>query len=128
MNNRNAAWNDTAVHSHLTVLQGGGGGNTFDPMEARVSALEAASKRIEEKLDKLIDKLGQIEVEIVRLDGRISTMDAKVEALPSAEAFGHLRGRVDSLPTISKVAGLLTIAVAAITILNNWQSLVSLFR
>lgn len=62
-------------------LKDGGGGDTFDPMEARVSALEASVKRTDEKLDKLLDKLGKIEVDLARLDGKISTLPTTLQLL-----------------------------------------------
>lgn len=139
-------------HTQLPLKTGGEDG-IFDPMEARVSALEAITKRIDEKLDKIIDKVIGVETELVRMNGRIDTMNgrfdtqdvkfialdakiesglkavnAKIDALPSAEAFGHLRGRVDSLPTTAKFASMFAIAVAAITILNNWQSIIGLLK
>lgn len=103
------------------TLKGGGGGGTFNDMEARVTALEALAKQTNEKLDKLIDKASRIEVDVARLDG-------KVTALPKAEDFGHLRGRVDSLPTIPKIAGLMAIAVAVITLVNNWETVKAFFH
>lgn len=103
------------------LLKGGDGGGTFDPMEARVIALEATTKRIEDKLDKVLDKTGKIEIDIARLDGKVS-------ALPNAESFGHLRGRVDSLPTIPKIAGLFAIIGVLISIASNWEKVSTFIR
>jgi len=54
----------------------GGGG-----LEARGSALEATSKRIDEKLDKLIDKSTKIEIDLARLDGKVSTLPTTLQLL-----------------------------------------------
>lgn len=87
-----------------------------DDLDARVSALEALAKQTNEKLDKLIERSVKVEVDLARLDGKVS-------ALPSAEAFGHLRGRVDSLPTIPKLAGLFAIIGVLISIASNWDKI-----
>ncbi|PYE89627.1 hypothetical protein [Phyllobacterium leguminum] len=102
-------------------LNFGGGGGTFDGMEARVTALEVLAKQTNEKLDKIIDKMSKVEVDVARLDG-------KVTSLPSAEAFGHLRGRVDSLPTIPKIAAVFGIIGVLISIASNWDKLYSLIH
>lgn len=100
-------------------LKSGDGGGTFDGMEARVVALEALAKQTNEKLDKLIERSVKVELDLARLDG-------KVTALPNAEAFGHLRGRVDSLPTIPKIAGLFAIIGVLISIASNWDKISAL--
>lgn len=69
------------LHDAEHTLKGGGGGGTFDGMDARVSALEATSKRIEEKLDKLIDKTSKIEIDVARLDGKVSTLPTTLQLL-----------------------------------------------
>jgi hypothetical protein len=50
--------------------------------------------------------------------------------MPSAETFGEiqhalgkLEGRVDSLPTISKMEGLMVIAVGVLATLAKWPEL-----
>jgi hypothetical protein len=91
-------------------LKGGGGDNTSGGgMEERVKALE-------DKFDKIDTKLGTIGTDIAFLRG-------KFEGAPSAKDFGELKGRVDSLPTTTKVATLLGIAVAIITIVTKWPDL-----
>jgi hypothetical protein len=50
-------------------LHSGGGGGTFDDMEARVKALESRADRIETKLDTLIEKVAGMEGELRRLPG-----------------------------------------------------------
>lgn len=50
-------------------LHSGGGGSTFDPMEARVKALETRADRMEAKLDTLIEKVAGMEGEMRRLPG-----------------------------------------------------------
>lgn len=92
-------------------LNSGGGGGTFDAMEARVTALEKKFDKIESKLDLIVTDMAYIK--------------GKIEGLPSATTFGELKGRVDSLPTMSKIATLVGLAVAAIAILNNWSAVKS---
>jgi len=95
-------------------LQTGGGGGTFDGMEARVATLEKQFEKMDGKLDKILGELSSTRADVSFLKGRIET-------IPSSRDFGELKGRVDSLPTIAKTAGLLTLATAAITIMNNWS-------
>ena len=78
-------------------------------MEARVSALEHKFEKIEIKLDS-------IGTDMAYIKGRL-------EGMPSAADFGELKGRVNSLPTIGKIATLLTLATGAIVILNNWSAI-----
>jgi hypothetical protein len=92
--------------SHEAPSTSGGGGPTFDPMEARVKALE-------DKFDKIDGKLTAIGNDLAFLKG-------KAEGLPTAIAFGELKGRVDSLPTTAKMAGLIGIAVGLATIVTKW--------
>ena len=99
-------------------LKATGGGGTFDPMEARVAILEEGFRRIELKLDQLVESVAE-------LKGQLS-------AMPSAETFGdinrslgRLEGRVDGLPTISKIAGLIAIAVGVLALLAKWPELVA---
>lgn len=92
-------------------LTGGDGGDTIDLMEPRVKALE-------DKFDKIDGKLTAIGSDLAYLKG-------KAEGAPSGKDFGELKGRVDSLPTTSKAAALLGVAVAAITILTKWSDIVA---
>lgn len=52
-----------------------------DELEIRVSALEATSKRIEDKLDKIIDKVSKVEIDVARLDGKVSTLPTTLQLL-----------------------------------------------
>lgn len=94
----------------------GGDDGSGGDMEARVKTLENRFERIDAKLDAITQDLGSLRVDSAYMKG-------KIEGMPSAAAFGELKGRVDSLPTTAKSAGLLGIAVAAITIFNNWEKI-----
>lgn len=61
----NDPWDGAEKREHLTVLRGGGGGNTFDPMEARVAKLEASVGYIEREITDL-----KTEVRGLRSDAR----------------------------------------------------------
>lgn len=87
-------------------LKGGGGGGTFDGMEARVKALE-------DDMKKLLQDTAEIK--------------GMLRAAPSAVDFGELKGRVNSLPTTAKVATIVGIAAGLVTILTRWTELNSLF-
>lgn len=52
-----------------TPLQSGGGGGTFDVMEARVKVLEDRMGRVESKLDNVLERVSGIEGEMRRLPG-----------------------------------------------------------
>jgi len=99
-------------------LSGGDGGGTYDGMETRVKALEGKFEKVDSKLDTIINEVGNLRADV-------SYMKGKLETAPSAQAFGELKGRVDSLPTMAKLATLLGVAVAATTILNNWDKIIS---
>lgn len=105
--------NDTPANLGAEGFKSGGGDGGGE-MEARVKALE--------------DKFDKIDGRLVSIGSDMSYLRGKSEAAPSAKDFGELKGRVDSLPTTAKLATLLGIAVAAITILNNWDKIsVALF-
>lgn len=91
----------------LRTLKSGGGGGTFDDMEARVKSLE-------DDMKKILQHTAEIK--------------GMLRSAPSAIEFGELKGRVNSLPTTAKAATLLSIAVAAITIINNWDRIYSLLQ
>lgn len=101
------------VEAKRKMLKSGDGGDTFDPMEPRVRALEEKFGKVESKLDTIVTDLAYLK--------------GKFESAPTAKDFGELKGRVDSLPTTAKLATLLGIAVAAITILNNWDKISAAF-
>jgi hypothetical protein len=96
------------------TLKSSGGGGTFDGMEPRVAALEKGFERIEKKLDTLLTDVAE--------------MKGQLKGMPSAIAFGELKGRVDSLPTTAKVASLLGIAVAIVTLITKWDSVLALLH
>ncbi|MBN9601844.1 MAG: hypothetical protein J0G33_02825 [Afipia felis] len=96
------------------ALKSGGGGGTFDGMEPRVAALEKGFERIEKKLDTLLTDVAE--------------MKGQLKGMPSAIAFGELKGRVDSLPTTAKVASLLGIAVAIVTLITKWDSILAILH
>lgn len=52
-----------------STLQSGGGGGTFDGMEARVKLLEDRMGRVEGKLDSVLERVSGIEGEMRRLPG-----------------------------------------------------------
>ncbi|MDB5579649.1 MAG: hypothetical protein JWR80_4825 [Bradyrhizobium sp.] len=95
-------------------LKSGGGGGTFDPMEPRVKALEDRFAKMDSKLDAIGTDLAYIK--------------GKLEGMPTAIAFGELKGRVDSLPTTTKAATLLGIAVAIMTIVVKWHELLAYLK
>lgn len=97
----------SSAKTRSDVLKSGGGDGTFDPMEARVEALEKKFDKIDAKLDAIASDLAYVK--------------GKTDSAPSAKDFGELKGRVDSLPTTAKAATLLTLAVTGIAIINNWQ-------
>lgn len=84
------------------ALKGGGGGGTFDAMEARVKALE-------DDMKKILQDTAEIK--------------GMLRAAPSAVDFGELKGRVSSLPTLPKIATLISLATGVIVILNNWSAI-----
>jgi hypothetical protein len=94
-------------------------------MEARVAIPEEGFRRIELKLDKLVDGVAELKARVAEIKGHLS-------AMPSAETFGEIRhalgkleGRVDSLPTTSKTAGLIAIAVGNLALLAKWPEVLS---
>lgn len=95
-------------------LSSGGGGGTFDGMEARVEALEKKFDRIESKLDSIGTDMAYIK--------------GKLEGMPSAAAFGELKGRVDSLPTTAKVSAIIGVAVGLVTLVTRWPDVIGLFK
>jgi hypothetical protein len=62
-------------------LKTGGGSGTFDGMEARVSALEALAESTNEKLDKLLDEMRKVQVDVARLDGRVMNLPTSIQLL-----------------------------------------------
>lgn len=57
------------LQEHMERLKSGGGGGTFNPMEARVTRLEG-------KLDKVEDRLASIEATLARIDAKL---DSKID-------------------------------------------------
>ncbi|MBZ9600467.1 hypothetical protein [Phyllobacterium chamaecytisi] len=58
------------------------------------------------------------------LSQSLGQLTGHVHTLPSAAAFGELKGRVDSLPTTAKLASLLAVAVGVIAIINKWPRVI----
>lgn len=90
-------------------LKSGGGDGTSDGMEARVKALE-------DRFEKIDAKLGTIGSDLAYIKG-------KLEGAPSAKDFGELKGRVDSLPTTAKVAGIIAIVGGVVALLLRWEEI-----
>lgn len=88
-------------------LSSGGGGGTFDGMEARVKSLE-------DDMKKILQDTAEIK--------------GMLRAAPSAIEFGEMKGRLNSLPTTAKVATIVGIAAGLMTILTKWEELSSLFK
>jgi phage I-like protein len=171
--------------SYTNQHKKGGEPPSGDGMEARVTALETMFGKMDAKLDRLIDEISTVKLDIAEMKGRMATtasasdvaeikgqiatmasasdvaevkaqiatmanasdvaeikariavlptasdvaeVKGQINSLPGGEAFGHLRGRVDSLPTTSKIASIAAIAVAVLTISNNWQTVLAYFR
>ena len=92
----------------------GGDGN----MDVRIKRLEDDVKEIRTENRSILAGVNDLKVSM-------ASISAKVDSLPSSIEFGYLKGRVDSLPILAKIASLFAIAVAAIVILNNWTNIVS---
>lgn len=90
------------VYSFPTGLKSGGGGGTFDGMEARVKSLE-------DDMKKILQDTAEIK--------------GMLRSAPSAVEFGELKGRVNCLPTMAKAGTMLGIATALIVILNNLSTI-----
>jgi hypothetical protein len=88
-----------------TGLKSGDGGGTFDGMEARVKALE-------DDMKKLLQDTAEIK--------------GMLRAAPSAIEFGELKGRVNSLPTTAKVAGIVSMVGVLITLALRWTEIVAI--
>ncbi|TLX12109.1 hypothetical protein [Rhizobium sp. MHM7A] len=100
---------EDAMVPPIKALKSGGGGGTFDDMEARVEALEKKFDKIEGKLDGIANDMAYIK--------------GKIEGFPSASSFGELKGRVDSLPTTAKVAAIVGMIGVGVTIIAKWAEL-----
>ncbi len=94
-------------------LSSGSGGGTFDGMEARV-------KRLEDDMSEIRKDLKTLLIDSAEMKGMLKGM-------PSAQSFGELKGRVDSLPTTAKVATLLGILGVLVTIATKWVELKTMF-
>jgi hypothetical protein len=90
-------------------------------MDGRITALEASHRRIEDKLDGLVTQTAE-------LKGQLGAMPSATTFGEIKGALGKLEGRVETLPTTAKLAALLAIAVAAITILTKWAELKAAFH
>lgn len=90
-------------------------------MEARITSLENDVKEIKSDVKSLSKNFSEASKELAEIKGMLTS-------LPSAESFGHLRGRIDSLPTTAKMAVLLTMAVAVMTIVTKGSEIAIMFR
>lgn len=59
-------WKD-APAGDAADLKGGGGGGTYDPMEARVKALEDRFEKMDGKLDAIVKDLADIKAKVANL-------------------------------------------------------------
>lgn len=94
-------------------LKSGDGDGTFSDMETRVRRLE--------------DDMSEIKADLKSLLVSSAKIEGKIDGLPSAFEFGQLKGRVDMLPTMAKIAALVGLAVAVVSILNNWAVIKAAF-
>lgn len=88
------------------ALKSGGGGGTFDGMEARVKSLE-------DDMKKLLQDTAEIK--------------GMLRAAPSAIEFGELKGRVNALPTTAKVAGIVSMVGVLVTLALRWTEILAIF-
>lgn len=102
-------------------LKGSGGGDTLDPMDARVTALEEGFKEMRTDMKSVLQALSDMRVDMAKLTGAVNAMSAKVEAAPSGKEFGELKGKVDALPTMQKIGTWFTIIGVLIAALANWD-------
>jgi hypothetical protein len=114
-------------------LKAAGGGGAFDPKEARVAILEEGFKRIELKLDKLVESVAEIKGQLSAMPsaetfGEIKRSLGKLEGMPTAIAFGELKGRVDSLPTTGQMAAIISIAGGVVTLILKWPEIIALLH
>lgn len=66
-----------AANDGPAALKSGGGGDTFDPMEARVTVLEKAVERIDGKMDTLSKDLVDLKIQTATLVERINHLPTK---------------------------------------------------
>lgn len=114
-------------------LKAAGGGGTFDPMEARVATLEEGFKRIELKLDRLVESVAEMKGQLSAMPsaetfGDIKRSLGRLEEMPTAIAFGELKGRVDSLPTTGKMAAIVSIAGGVVALILKWPEILALLH
>jgi len=88
-------------------LHSGSGGGTSDGMEARVKALE--------------DTMQEIRADLKTLLIDTTSIKATIASMPTAKEFGELKGRVDSLPTLPKLAALFAVAAGFLAFLPRIQ-------
>ena len=65
--------NAEELQKQIARLKKGGGGGTFDGMEARVAKLEAKADSIDQRLDGIDGRLDRIEQAIVRVGDKALT-------------------------------------------------------
>lgn len=109
-------------------LKSGDGSGTFGGMEQRVAALEAKTDRIETKLDGLVASFADFKSDLKPLIKDVAEIKGHINGMPSAQAFGELKGRVDSLPTTAKISSLLALAVAIAGLAFNWAPILAALK
>lgn len=102
------------------ALKSSGGGGTYDDMEPRVIALEEGLKRIEGKIDTLVERTFEMK-------GQLSAMPSAVTFGDIRGALGKLEGRIDRLPTTAKVGALVGIIGGVVLILTKWLEIKTFF-
>lgn len=128
-NEEYAATVSSTVIDFPGVRHGGGGPPGGSELEARVSALEGRFERIDGKLDTILTDVAVMKSTLATKDDMhalasgVSGMNGRLQMMPSAATLGELKGRVDSLPTTGKVAALLGIAVAIVTLFTKWPEI-----
>ena len=105
-------------------LQGGGGGDTFDPMEARVTALETDMRSIREMLIRIESKLDTkaSSTELAELKGKL---DAKASTADMGSVLGKIEGRPTTLQVLSMIVllgGIMAGSQIIKTIYDLWHS------
>lgn len=103
-------------------------------MEARVAKLESDMSEIKSDLKTLLRDSAEMKGRLTEMPSTkdFGEMKGRLAEMPSAKDFGDvasslgkLEGRVDSLPTTAKIASLLAIGVAALTIILRWSEIIA---
>lgn len=78
-----------------------------------------------ERVERLENDMSEIKSDLKTIMRDLSEMKGRMSQMPSAKDFGELKGRVDGLPTTAKIASLLAIGVAALTIILRWGEIMA---